>query len=272
MGAFLPRQNRILTALRNGATPLGMQMYTRSPDLIEIVGYSGFDFVMIDMEHSRVNPETMVQCIRAAEASGLTPLVRVPENNASLIRSAVESGAQGVFVPHVRDAAEARRALDALRYPPEGKCGMCPAVRGSYYSQEAWEDYMAHSNESVMFIPLLEDTEAIENAEEIIGMLKPGTDAVGLGLGDIANSLLAKKGEKVQWQHPYLKQAFDKVLAITKKADIPIIGMAWPKADVASAKAVIANGTKILIYFPDTHFWGELCRNIIREFREGRSG
>jgi 2-keto-3-deoxy-L-rhamnonate aldolase RhmA len=265
--SFIPRQNRILAALAKGETPLGMQMYTHDPDLIEIVGYAGFDFVMIDMEHSRVNPETMVNCIRAAEASGLTPLIRVTENNPGLIRAAVESGAGGVIVPHMMNAEHARKALDALRYPPEGKCGICPAIRASYYSQDTWEEYMEYSNKNIMFIPLLEDVEAIEKAEEIIALLKPGTDAVGLGLADIANSLLTKPGEKVQWQHPYLKEAFDKVMAITRKADIPIMGMAWPKADVASAKAVLANGTKILIYFPDTHFWGEMCRNIIKEMR-----
>jgi hypothetical protein len=101
-----------------------------------------------------------------------------------------------------------------------------------------------------MFIPFLDDVEAIEKAEEIIALLKPGRDAVGLGLADIANSLLTQPGEKVEWQPPYLKEAFDKVIAVTRKADIPIIGMAWPKADLESAKAVLANGTKILIYFP----------------------
>lgn len=267
MGTFIPKQNKILEALRKDIAPLGMQMYTHDPDLIEIVGYAGFDFVKIDMEHSRINPETMVSCIRAAEASGLTPLVRVPENNPALIRSCVESGALGVVVPHIMNAEGARKALDALRYPPEGKCGMCPAVRGSYYSQDAWEEYMAFSNKNVMFIPLLEDVEAIENAEEIIALLKPGTDALGLGLGDIANSLLTQPGEHVQWQHPYLKEAFDRVMGISKKADIPLMGMAWPKADLASAKAVIAGGTKILIFFPDTHFWAEMCRNIIKEMR-----
>ena len=134
-------------------------------------------------------------------------------------------------------------------------------------SQDVWEEYMEHSNKQTMFIPLLEDVKAIENAGEIIALLKPGRDAVGLGLADIANSLLAKPGEKVNWQHPYLQEAFAKVMAITKKADIPIIGMAWPKADVESAKAVLAKGTKILIYFPDHHFWYEMCRNIIKEMR-----
>jgi 2-keto-3-deoxy-L-rhamnonate aldolase RhmA len=267
MGTFIYKPNKVLERLKKGEIPLGMQMYSHDPDLIEIVGYAGFDYVKIDMEHSRVNPETMVMLIRTAEAAGLTPMVRVGENSPLLIRSCVESGAKGVVVPHIKTAQEAGAALDALRYPPEGKCGMCPAVRGSYYSQDAWEEYMAYSNENVMFIPLLEDVEGIENAEEILSLLKPGTDAVGLGLGDIANSLLTKKGEKVQWQHPYLAEAGAKVMGLARKMDIPVMGMAWPKADMESARKTIANGTKILLFFPDTHFWAEMCRNIIKEIR-----
>ena len=71
----------------------------------------------------------------------------------------------------------------------------------------------------------------------------------------------------MQWQHPYIKEASAKVMAISNKTGIPIIGMAWPKADLASAKAVLAGGTKILLFFPDTHFWYELCRNIIKELK-----
>jgi hypothetical protein len=67
---FRPRQNRILAALEKGEIPLGMQMYTGDPSLIEILAYTGFDFYMLDMEHSRVNVETMDHCIRAADAAG----------------------------------------------------------------------------------------------------------------------------------------------------------------------------------------------------------
>jgi len=263
---FRQKQNRILAALEKGETPMGMQMYTFSPEMIEIVGYTGFDFVMIDMEHTRINVQTMVHCIRSAEASGLTPLVRVIENNPGHIRAAVESGAQGIVVPHVKSAEEAQKALDALRYPPEGKCGICPAIRASYYSQDTWEEYMAHSNEQVMFIPLLEDVEAIDNAEEIFTLLKPGRDAAGVGLADISNSLL-KPGEHVNWQHPYLQEASTKVKAISEKTGIPMMGMAWPKADLAGVKAAKANGTKIMIFFPDLYFWYETCHNIIKELK-----
>ncbi|MCX8032227.1 MAG: aldolase/citrate lyase family protein [Thermoleophilia bacterium] len=267
--AFKPflRPNRVLAMLEKGETPLGMQMYTHDPDLVEIVGYAGFDFVMLDMEHNRTNPETMVALIRAAEASGATPLVRVPANDPHLIRAAVESGAQGIFVPHVKTAAEAKAAMEAMRYPPEGRCGICPAIRAAGYAQEYWEEYMAQANRQIMFIPLLEDVEGIENAEEIISLLKPGRDGVGLGLADIACSLIKEPGERVQWQHPYLKEASAKVRAICEARGIPIVGMAWPTPDRAGVEAAKANGTKVILFHPDSHFWYQVCRNIIREVR-----
>lgn len=264
---FKLKQNRVLAALEKDETPLGMQIFTHSPEMIEVVGYTGFDFVMIDMEHSRVNAETVVHCIRAAEVSGLTPMVRVIENSPGYIRAAVESGAQGIFVPHVKNTRDVQKAIEALRYPPEGKCGICPAIRASHYSQDMWEEYMEHSNRQTMFIPLLEDVEAIENAEGIFAMLKPGRDAVGLGLADISNSLITQAGEKVDWQHPYLKEASTKVMAVSEKTGIPIIGMPWPNADIASVRAVLEGGTKILIFFPDLYFWYEICRNIIKEVK-----
>jgi 2-keto-3-deoxy-L-rhamnonate aldolase RhmA len=261
------RPNRILDVLAQGETPLGMQMYTHDPDLIEIVGYTGFDFVMIDMEHNRTNPETMVHLIRAAEVSGLTPLVRVGANDVFLIRSAVESGAQGIVVPHVKTGDEARAAMVASHYPPEGRCGICPAIRASGYSQANWEEYMAASNRQVMFIPLLEDVEGIENAEEIIGLLKPGRDAVGVGGADIANVLLKKEGDKVNWAHPYLREAQQKVKAICEETGIPNMGMAFPTSDKAGVEAAKAGGAKIILFFPDSHIFFEACRNIIQDVR-----
>jgi 2-keto-3-deoxy-L-rhamnonate aldolase RhmA len=244
-----------------------MQMYTHDPDLVEIVGYTGFDFVMLDMEHNRTNPETMVGLIRAAEVSGLTPLVRVGANDAFLIRSAVESGAQGIVVPHVKTAEEARAAMKASHYPPEGTCGICPAIRASGYSQDNWEEYMAASNRQIMFIPLLEDVEAIDNAEEIIGVLKPGRDAVGVGGADIANAMLKEAGERVQWAHPYVREANLRVKSICEEKGIPSMGMAFPTSDRAGVEAAKANGTKIVIFYPDSHIWFHACRNIIEDVR-----
>jgi 2-keto-3-deoxy-L-rhamnonate aldolase RhmA len=261
------RPNKVLAALERGDVALGMQMYTHDPDLVEVVGYAGFDYVMLDMEHNRTNPETMVLLIRAAEVSGLTPLARVGANDRFLIRSAVESGAQGIVVPHIKTADEARAAMEASHYPPEGSCGICPAIRASGYSQGNWEEYMAASNRQIMFIPLLEDVEAIDNAEEIIGVLKPGRDAVGVGGADISNSLLKEPGEKVQWGHPYLREAQQKVKRICQEKGIAIQSMAFPTSDKAGVDAARANGSDIILFYPDSHIFFEACRKIINDVR-----
>jgi 2-keto-3-deoxy-L-rhamnonate aldolase RhmA len=257
----------VLELLAKGETPLGMQMYTHDPDLVEIVGYTGFDFVMLDMEHNRTDPETMVGLIRAAEVSGLTPLVRVGANDRFLIRSAVESGAQGIVVPHVKTAEEATAAVSASHYPPEGTCGICPAIRANGYAHGNWEEYMAAANRQVMCIPLLEDVEAIENAEEIISVLRPGRDAVGVGGADIANSLLEKAGDRVQWAHPYLREAQQKVKTLCQAKGIAIMGMAFPTSDKAGVEAAKAAGSSIILFYPDSHIFYEACRAIIEGTR-----
>ena len=131
MGTFIYKPNKVLEALKRNEIPLGMQMYSHDPDLIEIVGYTGFDYVMLDMEHSRVNPETMVMLIRTAEAAGLTPIVRVGETQPLCSFARLSNpGPRALSSPISAMREEARRALDAMRYPPEGKCGNVPPPSG----------------------------------------------------------------------------------------------------------------------------------------------
>jgi 2-keto-3-deoxy-L-rhamnonate aldolase RhmA len=271
--AFRLKQNRILTALKKGKIPLGMQVYTGNPSIIEILAYTGFDFYMLDMEHSRVNVETMEHCIRAADAAGITTIVRVAENDPSLIRQSIESGAQGVIVPHIETAQDARRAVDAIRYPPEGKCGTCGSIRSAYWG--GLRNYMEYSNKNVMLIPLLEDKNGIENSEEILAQLKPGLDAVGIGRGDLLHSLQTEPGQetgarhpKRGMQHPYIKEAYEKVLAIANKAGIPLIDNVFGPED---AKSQVEMGIKILIYFIDQQLFYNLCLEKVREVKKLRT-
>jgi 2-keto-3-deoxy-L-rhamnonate aldolase RhmA len=265
--AFRPKKNRILAALKKGKIPLGMQVYTGNPSIIEILAYTGFDFYMLDMEHSRVNPETMDHCIRAADAAGITTLVRVTENDPSLIRSAIEAGAQGVIVPHIENARDARRAIDSIRYPPEGKCGTCGCIRAANYKSSG---YMEYSNQNTMLIPLLEDKKGIENAEEIFAQLKPGLDAVGIGRGDLMNSLLTEPGKNIGGilpgeLHPYIKGAYDKVLAISMERGIPLIDNVFGPED---AKVTVERGVKILLYMIDQWHFYNFCEDVVRRVKK----
>ncbi len=84
---------------------------------------------------------------------------------------------------------------------------------------------------------------------------------------DISNALLKEPGERVQWAHPYLKEANQKVKAIAEDKGIPIMGMAFPTSDRAGVETAKANGTKIVIFYPDSHIFFEACRKIITDVR-----
>jgi 2-dehydro-3-deoxyglucarate aldolase len=254
-----PEPNRILATLRGGKVPLGMEINTGNPSLIEILAYTGFDFCMLDMEHARVNPENMEHCIRAGEASGITVIVRVTENNPSLIRQAKEAGAQGVVIPHIETAQDARKAVESLRFPPDGKCGFGPS-RAEMYG--AFKEYKQYSNDNTMLVPLLEDQNGIDNAEEILAELKPGVDAIGVGQGDLRASLLTKSGEIID--ETYVPKAFAKVLALSKKAGIPMMNMALtPEA----LKPNIEQGVKILLGSIDWVVFYRACQDFVRAMK-----
>ncbi len=186
--------------LERGETPLGMQMYTHDPDLIEIVGYTGFDFVMIDMEHNRTNPETMVHLIRAAEVSGLTPLVRVGANDRfphplrGGIRRAGHRGAAREDRRRGQSGAW-RPATTRLTATAASARPSAPRATLRATGRSTWRPRTSRSCSS----PSLEDVEAIDNAEEIISVLKPGRDGVGVGGADITQLVAQGAGEKVQW-------------------------------------------------------------------------
>lgn len=257
---FRPKKNRILEALKKGGIPLGMEVNTGNPSIIEILAYTGFDFYMLDMEHTRLNRETMEHCIRAADAAGITTLVRVTQNDPGLICHVQEAGAQGVVVPHVATPQDVQKIIDALRYPPEGKCGVCPSVRAANFSSADYENYIAYSNQNNMIIPLLEDRSGFDNAAEIFALLKPGVDAIGTGMGDLAFSL-AKPGQKVDRQHPFIREAAAKVISLSKKTGIPIMDMAFSPE---GAKDTIARGARILLYSIDQLLFYSLCQDIVR--------
>src|SRR4051812_13583815 len=107
--------NRIRARLAEGRTLAGMILFTGSPMMIEMMAAADIDFVIIDMEHSALDLDRAAHCIRAADACGVTPFVRVPEVDAALIKKLLNLGAAGITLPHAnRDNCKA--LLDAMRY------------------------------------------------------------------------------------------------------------------------------------------------------------
>jgi 4-hydroxy-2-oxoheptanedioate aldolase len=127
------RPNRLKELLEHGKVAVGLACFTLHPALIEIMGWTGFDFVFIDTEHTPGDVEATLTGIMACEVTGMTPLVRVYENSPPLICKALDNGAQGVIIPHISTVAQAEAAVRSVKYPPLGERGSCPSIRPSRF-------------------------------------------------------------------------------------------------------------------------------------------
>ena len=156
---------------------------------VEAIASLGFDWVLVDMQHGCMEYETALEMIRAADASGLCPIVRVPWNEPGIIGRMLDAGAMGILVPMIQDADDARRMVDACRYPPAGRRSFGP-IR---VNTRDGMGYFAKANERVAVIPMIETAEALDNVDEIAAV--PGVDALFVGPFDLSIALGLPPGD-----------------------------------------------------------------------------
>lgn len=170
--------------LSRGEPVYGTFVMSPDPAVTTIMASAGYDFITIDGEHAPLNPERALGHVRAAEAAGIVPMVRVLQNSSSLIQSYLDVGVRGVRVPHIDTAEEAREAVKAVRYGPAGLRGACPIVNATGYSAAGWEGHTKQSDENILLILSMESRKALANLEEILAV--DGVEMVGFGPADIA--------------------------------------------------------------------------------------
>ncbi|MCP3143656.1 HpcH/HpaI aldolase family protein [Pyxidicoccus xibeiensis] len=208
------RPNKLKQAFAKQHPVFGIFCSTPSPMVVEMIGCAGFDFVIIDTEHTLVNPETLENMVRAAEVVGLTPLVRVSENAPGPILRALDAGAQGVVVPRVRGAADAERAVRASRYHPEGERGMGTG-RAARFGGVNLQEYVKQANAETLVVVMIEDQAGVEDIEAILQV--PGVDLVLEGAADLSQSL----GIPWSTRHPRVREALYRVQAAARARGIP---------------------------------------------------
>jgi 4-hydroxy-2-oxoheptanedioate aldolase len=216
------RENKLRRPLSEGKVVCGVAVMSRSPILVEISGYTGFDFVFIDTEHVPIGSDmTLEHLIRAAEASDIVPIVRVKENKEHYIRNALEAGAQGVVIPHVATKEDAEKAVKYARFPLRGIRGADPTVRSARYrcGDFNWEEFIKKSNEEAMVIPLLEDKGFLSNLEGILSV--DGIDALSFGPTDYALSLGLNL--LYDYNHPKIVEAFEAIIEGANKKGLPVL-------------------------------------------------
>lgn len=155
------------TRMRNGEVQFGAFVMTPSPSIVEMFGYAGFDFVIIDREHGASSLETLENSLRAAEASGMEALVRIPSGSTWEILSALDAGASGIVVPHVRAAEQAAALVDLAHYPPYGTRGFATTARAGRHGFVTVEEHLKRARERTLVLAQIEDADALPNVRAI---------------------------------------------------------------------------------------------------------
>ncbi len=199
------RANATKAKLKAGGTVFGCFVRYADANLVEVLSYQGWDFLVFDGEHGTIEPRDCENMVRAAELHEVTPIVRVTTNLPPIILRFMDSGAHGLHVPWVNSAAEAEAAVRAVKYHPRGVRGLA-GVRAADYAQRApLGEYVEQANAETLVVLHIETAQAADRAAEIAAV--DGVDVVFIGPNDLSHSM----GFPGQQQHPEVQAIMRRV-------------------------------------------------------------
>ena len=245
--------------LRKRALTIGSWITLGDPAIAEIMARSGFDWLAVDMEHSALSFDQAQQIIRIIDLNGLSPLVRVMENNPDLIKKFMDAGAHGIIVPLVNSRNDAERAVNAVKYPPLGTRGVGLA-RAQNYSLDL-ESYRKWNQEKSIVIVQIEHIKAVENMETIMSV--EGVDGFIIGLYDLSGSL----GCTGEFDHPRVMEALEEIYIKSRKNNY-LIGQHVVSIDPQQVFSKINDGVKFLGFGVDFLFLSEYTKSCMAEIRK----
>lgn len=194
--------------------PVGTWISSASPLVAEAIGCAGFDWGVLDMEHAPLDVMGVVQLLQALSATKMLPVVRVPWNDPVVVKRVLDVGAATVMFPFVQSADEARRAVAATRYPPDGVRGMAGMSRATRFGTTS--NYFRSANEQVGVIAQIETPQAVEQIEAIAGVA--GVDALFVGPADLS----AAMGHIGELTHPAVMDLMARAVQRCKALGRPV--------------------------------------------------
>lgn len=216
------RENTLKRKLNAGKAVFGVMITFPSAPVVEMLGYLGFDWVLLDNEHGTITVDNSEDLVRAADLTGIAPIVRPVANKPEIIAPFLDRGAWGVQVPHVNTAAEAQVAVDAVKYYPEGRRGIFSRSRPAGYGfAGSTGDYVKDANRNTLVCLMLEEVEAIDNLGQLVSVA--GVDVFFIGSGDLSQSM----GYPGQQTHPEVQAQMEKGVKIIRDAG-RIAGVSCP--------------------------------------------
>jgi 4-hydroxy-2-oxoheptanedioate aldolase len=180
----MPRNN-FKRAINEGRTQLGAWLVSGAPSTAEALGCAGYDFLVVDMEHTPVDTPEMVEMLRTIAGTPAQAMVRLVWNDTVWLKRVLDGGAQTVLLPFVQTAEEAKRAVAATRYPPDGIRGVAGSHRGSRFGTVP--DYLKNAAQELCVMVQIETVQGLTNLAAIAAV--PGVDSIFIGPSDLAASM-----------------------------------------------------------------------------------
>ncbi|MFH1921483.1 MAG: aldolase/citrate lyase family protein [Planctomycetota bacterium] len=196
---------------RDGEILVGTWLVLGSSLTAEIAGNSGFDWVVLDMEHGMGANDSLLFQLQALSGTPASPIVRVAQNDPVLIKRALDLGPAGIMAPMVSTAEDAQRVVRAMRYPPQGIRGVTPYTRPADFGRQ-FKEYFASANDELICLVQIETEEAVNNADEIAAV--DGVDVLFIGPLDLTVGL----GIMKEFGHPKYRAAVEKIVSACRKA------------------------------------------------------
>jgi 4-hydroxy-2-oxoheptanedioate aldolase len=181
-------RNRMKDKLLAGEPAFGVSVMIPSPQIVEMIGAAGFDWVLLDCEHGTLTLESVELMAMAAEACGITPIARPATRSPEHILQVLDRGVMGVQVPHVNTAAQAREVVAAVKFHPAGQRGLAAGTRAARYDAHgSLAEFVKAANDATLIAIQLEEQAAIDNLDALLQV--PGIDVFFIGPSDLSQSL-----------------------------------------------------------------------------------
>jgi 2-keto-3-deoxy-L-rhamnonate aldolase RhmA len=224
------QKNQAKEKILNGGIAYGVFCPLYSPTIVELIGHLGFDFVLLDAEHSPIGVESCEHMVRAADSVSLPAYIRVAVNIKQNILRYLDTGALGVQIPMINNGVEVKSVVDAVKYQPQGRRGLAGVRAAGYGLPLPLKEYTIEANQETLISIQIETMEAVNNLDEILSV--EGVDIFFIGPTDLSASM----GHVGEINHPEVQNMIEKLVQSIRAAGKAAGTIAYNHEALAKAK------------------------------------
>jgi 4-hydroxy-2-oxoheptanedioate aldolase len=253
-------KNRVKQKLKEGKIVVGpMVSEIRTPGIAVLFAQAGFDFFLIDMEHSPFTMETVSDMVLAGRASGISPIVRPPSRTLSEnLSRPLDAGAEGLLIPQIQTREDVKNVVKWCRYSPLGERGMALTRQHTFFEGGNPAETMRQLNEEVLILLQIEHREAIERLPDLLSI--SGIDGAFVGPGDLSASM----GMAGQTEDPHFLEAVHRVIDVAKEHGV-IPGIHTDS--LKTAEYWMKEGMQIIGFYTDIKLILEISKNSVTKLQ-----